>query len=42
MARRLCITLDWQNLSDREKLFRQVEIADASGSTPSGWPRPGA
>lgn len=31
MARRLCITLDWQNLHDRERLFRQVEIADRVG-----------
>lgn len=31
MPRRLCITLDWQSLSDRDKLFRQVEIADRVG-----------
>ncbi|MFM7143422.1 MAG: LLM class flavin-dependent oxidoreductase, partial [Alphaproteobacteria bacterium] len=31
MARRICITLDWQNLNDRERLFRGVEIADRVG-----------
>ncbi|HZR83217.1 MAG TPA: LLM class flavin-dependent oxidoreductase [Candidatus Binatia bacterium] len=31
MARRICITLDWQNLTDRDKLFRQVQIADEVG-----------
>jgi alkanesulfonate monooxygenase SsuD/methylene tetrahydromethanopterin reductase-like flavin-dependent oxidoreductase (luciferase family) len=31
MARRICITVDWQNLSDRDRLFRQVEIADRVG-----------
>jgi F420-dependent oxidoreductase-like protein len=31
MARKLCITLDWQQLSDRDRLVRQVEIADRVG-----------
>ena len=31
MARRICITLDWQNLADRDRLFRGVEIADRIG-----------
>lgn len=31
MARRICLTLDWQGLSDRDRLFRQVEIADRAG-----------
>jgi F420-dependent oxidoreductase-like protein len=31
LARRICITLDWQNLNDRERLFRGVEIADRVG-----------
>jgi alkanesulfonate monooxygenase SsuD/methylene tetrahydromethanopterin reductase-like flavin-dependent oxidoreductase (luciferase family) len=31
MARRICIGLDWQNLNDREKLLRHVEIADRVG-----------
>jgi len=31
MPRKLCISLDWQQLSDRERLLRQVEIADRVG-----------
>jgi F420-dependent oxidoreductase-like protein len=31
MPRRICISLDWQGMGDREKLFRQVEIADRVG-----------
>jgi F420-dependent oxidoreductase-like protein len=31
MGRRICITVDWQHFTDREKLFRQVEIADSVG-----------
>ncbi len=31
MARKICISLDWQQLSDRERILRQVEIADRAG-----------
>ena len=31
MPRRICLTLDWQSLEDRERIFRQVEIADKVG-----------
>lgn len=31
MPRKICIGLDWQQLSDRERLLRQVEIADRAG-----------
>jgi alkanesulfonate monooxygenase SsuD/methylene tetrahydromethanopterin reductase-like flavin-dependent oxidoreductase (luciferase family) len=31
MPRRICLTLDWQSLDDRERIFRQVEIADKAG-----------
>jgi F420-dependent oxidoreductase-like protein len=31
MPRKICIALDWQQLSDRERLLRQVEIADRAG-----------
>jgi F420-dependent oxidoreductase-like protein len=31
MPRKICISLDWQQLSDRDRLLRQVEIADRAG-----------
>ena len=31
MSRKICISLDWQQLSDRDRLLRQVEIADRAG-----------
>ena len=31
MPRKICIALDWQQLSDRDRLLRQVEIADRAG-----------
>jgi alkanesulfonate monooxygenase SsuD/methylene tetrahydromethanopterin reductase-like flavin-dependent oxidoreductase (luciferase family) len=31
VPRKLCLTLDWQNLTDRERILRQVEIADRAG-----------
>jgi len=31
MARKICLTLDWQGALDRERLLRQVEIADRVG-----------
>jgi len=31
VSRKICISLDWQQLADRERLSRQAEIADRAG-----------